>query len=144
MTLNGNRVTLPNSVTINFRDKFKIRSMIEGEPLLFYIMLRQGFSGSHWLPTILQKLKSHHRYSYTHGLWLKTSMQVPLWLFPLCPPGRYHQCWGDSKNPRWNTLLPKRSCHTIHYLQPMGYTGKTISFAAKEDKCLYGREKKTG
>ena len=42
MTLNGNRVNLPKSVTINFRDKFKIKHMMEGEPLLFHIMLKQG------------------------------------------------------------------------------------------------------
>ena len=39
MTLNGNKVNLPKSVTIKFRDKFKIRYMIEREPLLFHIML---------------------------------------------------------------------------------------------------------
>ena len=44
MTLNGNKVNLPKSVTIKFRDKFKIRCMIEGEPLVFHIMLRQGFT----------------------------------------------------------------------------------------------------
>ena len=46
MTLNGNKVNLPKSVTIKFRDKFKIRCMIEEEPLLFHIMLKQGFT---WL-----------------------------------------------------------------------------------------------
>ena len=44
MTLNGNKVNLPKSVTIKFRDKFKIRCMIKGEPLLFHIMLRQSFT----------------------------------------------------------------------------------------------------
>ena len=44
MTLNGNRVNLPKSVTIKFRDKFKIRHMIEGETLLFHVILQQGFT----------------------------------------------------------------------------------------------------
>ena len=44
MTLNGNRVNLPKSVTIKFRDKFKIRHMMERAPLLFHIMLKQGFT----------------------------------------------------------------------------------------------------
>ena len=44
MTFNGNRVSLLKSVTIKFRDKFKIRHMMKREPLLFHIMLRQGFT----------------------------------------------------------------------------------------------------
>ena len=44
MTLNENRVNLPKSVTIKFREKFKIRSMIEGEALLFHIIVKQGFT----------------------------------------------------------------------------------------------------
>ena len=44
MTLNGNRINLPKSVTMKFRDKFKIRHMMERKPLLFHIMLKQGFT----------------------------------------------------------------------------------------------------
>ena len=44
MTFNGNRINLPKSVTIKFRDKFKIRYMMKREPLLFHIMLKQGFT----------------------------------------------------------------------------------------------------
>ena len=44
MTLIGNKVNLPKSVTIKFRDKFKIRHMLEREPLLFHIMFKQGFT----------------------------------------------------------------------------------------------------
>ena len=44
MTLNGNKVTITKSVTIMCREKFKIRSMIEGEPLIFHIILKQGFT----------------------------------------------------------------------------------------------------
>ena len=43
MTFNENRINLPKSVIINFRDKFKIRYTMMREPLLFHIMLRQGF-----------------------------------------------------------------------------------------------------
>ena len=44
MTFNGNKINLPKSVTIKFRDKFKIRHMMKKEPLLFHLMLRQGFN----------------------------------------------------------------------------------------------------
>ena len=42
MTLNGNKINLPKSVTMKFRDKFKMRCLIKREPLLFQIMLKQG------------------------------------------------------------------------------------------------------
>ena len=44
MTFNRNKINLPNIVVIKFRDKFKIRCMMKREPLLFYIMLKQGFT----------------------------------------------------------------------------------------------------
>ena len=44
VTLNGNKIDLPNTVTIKFQDKFKIRHIVKGEPLPFHIMLKQGFT----------------------------------------------------------------------------------------------------
>ena len=42
VTLNGSIVNLPGSLIIPFRDKFKIRQMIESRPLLLHLMLKQG------------------------------------------------------------------------------------------------------
>ena len=42
MTLNGNKVNLPTSVIIPFRDKFKIGCIVRWEPSLLHIMLKQG------------------------------------------------------------------------------------------------------
>ena len=39
--LNGSVITLPDSVIIQFRDKFKIRQMIGSRPLLLHLMLKQ-------------------------------------------------------------------------------------------------------
>ena len=44
MTLNGNKFNLPKSVMIEFRNKCKIRHIVKREPLLFHIMLKQGFT----------------------------------------------------------------------------------------------------
>ena len=44
MTFNRNKINLPKFVMIKFRDKFKIRHMMKRKPLLFHIMLRQGFN----------------------------------------------------------------------------------------------------
>ena len=51
---NGKSINLPKSVTIKFRDKFKVRNMIESKPLLFHLMLKQGFN---WLTLALKILK---------------------------------------------------------------------------------------
>ena len=42
VTLNGNVINLPGSVIIPFIDKFKIRRIIKGKPLLLHLMLKQG------------------------------------------------------------------------------------------------------
>ena len=47
ITLNGNVINLPGSVFIPFRDKFKIRRIIKGRPLLLHLMLKQGQT---WYP----------------------------------------------------------------------------------------------
>ena len=44
MTLNGNKINLPKSVTIKFRDKFKIRCIVKRGPLFFHIMFKQGLT----------------------------------------------------------------------------------------------------
>ena len=41
MTLNGNKIKLLISVIMPLRDKFKIQRIIDWEPLLFHIMLKQ-------------------------------------------------------------------------------------------------------
>ena len=44
MTLNGNKVNLPNSVIIPFRDKFKTRCIVRRQPLLLHVMLKQAMT----------------------------------------------------------------------------------------------------
>ena len=44
MIFNGNKINLLTSVTIKLRDKFKIRHTVNTEPLLFYVMLKQGMT----------------------------------------------------------------------------------------------------
>ena len=47
VTLNGSVINLPGSVIIPFRNKFKIRQMVESRPLLPHQMLKQGQT---WYP----------------------------------------------------------------------------------------------
>ena len=44
VTFNGKVIYLPKSVTIKIWDKFKIRWMMENQPLPFHLMLKQGFN----------------------------------------------------------------------------------------------------
>ena len=42
LMVNGNVINLPDSVTVPFQDKFKIRQMIRNKPLLLHLMPKQG------------------------------------------------------------------------------------------------------
>ena len=45
VTFNGKVIYLPKSIiTIRIWDTFKIRQMMENQPLLFHLMLKQGFN----------------------------------------------------------------------------------------------------
>ena len=42
VAMNRNKINLPTSVTIPFRDKFGIRWLVNKEPLFLHVMLKQG------------------------------------------------------------------------------------------------------
>ena len=44
VTCNGEVITSQKSITIKLQDKFKVRHMMESQPLLFHLMLKQGFN----------------------------------------------------------------------------------------------------
>ena len=44
VTFNAKAINSPKLVTIKSWDKFKVRNMIESQPLLFHLMLKQGFN----------------------------------------------------------------------------------------------------
>ena len=44
MTFHGNKIDLPRVVVIKLQDKFKVRRLINREPFLFHLMLKQGIT----------------------------------------------------------------------------------------------------
>ena len=44
VTFNGRVISLPKSRTIKLWDKFKVRHMMGSQPILFHLMLKQGFN----------------------------------------------------------------------------------------------------
>ena len=44
VTFNGKVINLPKSITVKLWDKFKVRNMIGSQPILFHLMLKQGFN----------------------------------------------------------------------------------------------------
>ena len=46
MAFNGNKIDLPKVVVIKLQDKIKVRRLMNREPLLFHLMLKQGIT---WL-----------------------------------------------------------------------------------------------
>ena len=51
VTFNGKAINLLKSVTIILWDKFKVRHMMESQPLLFHLMLKQRFN---WFTLVLK------------------------------------------------------------------------------------------
>ena len=37
-------INLPKSITVKLWDKFKVRHMMGSQPILFHLMLKQGFN----------------------------------------------------------------------------------------------------
>ena len=44
MTFNDNKINLPKVVVIKLQDKFKVRRLMNGEPLLVHMMIKQGIT----------------------------------------------------------------------------------------------------
>ena len=48
VTFNDNKINLPKVVVIKLRDKIKVRRLMNREPLLFHMMIKQGITCSLW------------------------------------------------------------------------------------------------
>ena len=44
VTFNGKVINLPKLITVKLWDKFKVRHMMGSQPILFHVMLKQGFN----------------------------------------------------------------------------------------------------
>ena len=44
VTFNKNKINLPRVVTIKLQDKIKVRHLMNRQPLLFHLMLKQGIT----------------------------------------------------------------------------------------------------
>ena len=44
VTFNGKVINLPKSITVRIWDKCKVRQMMGSQPILFHLMLKQGFN----------------------------------------------------------------------------------------------------
>ena len=44
VTFNGNKIDLPRIVATKLQDKIKVKRLMNREPLLFHLMLKQGIT----------------------------------------------------------------------------------------------------
>ena len=44
VTFNEKVINLPKSITIKLQEKFKAKNIMESQPILFHLMLKQGFN----------------------------------------------------------------------------------------------------
>ena len=49
--LNDNEIDLPSSVIIPFKERYRVRKLLRKQPLLFYVMLKQGKT---WFSLVLE------------------------------------------------------------------------------------------
>ena len=65
---------MPKSITIKLWDKFRVRQMMENQPLLFHLMLKQGFNcftltqENQEVNEIWIKLKQNYMYIYFRNI----------------------------------------------------------------------------
>ena len=52
VTFNGRVVNLPKLIPVKLWDKFKVRHMMGSQPILFHLMLKQGFN---WFTLTLEE-----------------------------------------------------------------------------------------
>ena len=63
VTFNEKIIYLPKSITIKIWDKFKVRQMMENQPLLFHLILKQGFN---WY-ALTQEIQKQRRYNINYN-----------------------------------------------------------------------------
>ena len=44
VTFNGKVINLPKLIAVKFWDRFKVRHMMGSQPILFHLMLKQGYN----------------------------------------------------------------------------------------------------
>ena len=106
VNLNGNKINLPTSGTIRFRDKFQIRCIVKREPLLFHIMLKQGMT---WFTLVSNKpsetAKDISRYTSRNGLQFSCKLQLPLWILLMQSPRGHNWCESDGLHPTGDSYI---------------------------------------
>ena len=91
MTLNDDKINLPRIVTINLKDKIKIACMMNKEPLLFIVILKQG---SMWfiLASSNKETVYDNKDTFLGFLCPKARMQFPSKILLMLTARRNHRC----------------------------------------------------
>ena len=116
VTFNGKVINLPKSITIKIWDKFKVRWMIGNQPLLFHLMLKQGFN---WFlltiipfPSLHRKIQAYQDKNRQTSAWNK-GHAVPY--FPTQPQPK-HRCTLRKTRTRWSNQRHRfNPIKTEHY-----------------------------
>ena len=106
MTFNSSKINLLKFVMIKFRDKFKIRCMMNSKPLLFHIMLKWRFT---WftLASNTQETVKLNQILFQNGFQYQRPVQIWLPQLLLCPPRGHNRCGDDHPDGGWHPYLQK-------------------------------------
>ena len=140
MTFNSNKVNLLRFVTINLRDKFKIRHMMKRDPLLFHIMLNQGIT---WftLASNTQKLYKTVYIPFQDDLCSSIPMQPSIWVLLMPATITYFQCGDYSENDKEDIYIQERLYYPSNIMQTLEFSTLPFSIPGEKDENLSGREK---
>ena len=74
VTFNGNKIDLPNVVVIKLQDKIKVRILMNREPLLFHLMLKQGITWFTLEAETQETMKILNKCRYTSNVLLSDGL----------------------------------------------------------------------
>ena len=64
VTFNDNKKELPNIVVIKIQDKIKVRRLMNREPLIFHVMIRQGITWFNLVKELPKKCKLKLKFTF--------------------------------------------------------------------------------
>ena len=114
VSFKGKVITLPKSVTIKFWDKFKVRLMIESQPLLFHLMLTQGFNCFTLASKDSQKMLKIKSYHYRNGMWNQSCLWLSLWINHNQSTNDHNRHRTGCADGKRHLRLQKRRYHRVH------------------------------
>ena len=130
VTFSGKVINLPKSITVKLRDKFKVRHMMGSQPILFHLMLKQGFNWFTLTPKEqeIENVQLNQFNITENGKRDQPHVRLYLWFNMSMLTNRHGGCRIDHKNGEGHIHLLQRSHCRIHYPLSVEQKYNSLSF----------------